>query len=102
MTTSTGSPGAIAATPKPARKLEQESGSWTFKARRWADLAAVIAIGDLIYCEPAPYGTKTKWDSTKGQSPRFAELRAALAERGITVKYAGSFHWRAVATETTK
>lgn len=74
------------------RPLEKLDGSWTFKSRRVADLAAVVKAGDLLYTEPAPFGER--WDARKGEAPRFAELQAALATRGLRAVYAQSFYWR--------
>ncbi|MCX5742110.1 MAG: hypothetical protein NT062_06410 [Proteobacteria bacterium] len=83
--------------PKPA-PIEQVDGSWTFKPRRVVELAAVIEPGHLLYVAPAPFGAR--WDARCGEAPRFANLEALLADRGISLAYAGCYYYRAVALVT--
>jgi len=87
---------AIAAAIK-RRRIEKLDGSWTYQARRHLELAEAVAVGDLVYCDAAPFGSR--WDARKGEAPGFVAFQAALALRGLQAVYETSFYWRITPTE---
>jgi len=97
LTTSTGSTGSLGPIPGTSKPIEKVDGSWDYKPRRFADLAAVVKAGELLYVDASPFGSH--WDSRKGEAPRFADFQAALATRGLRAVYETSFYWRITPTE---
>lgn len=72
--------------------------TWWYDAAHVTEIAGSIAIGEEVYTSPAPSGaTGNDWyeAGASGDSPRFGELRSALAARGIELVYMGSRYWHA-------
>lgn len=90
--------------PLPDGPARGPGTSWEHKARDVEALGTAIEVDHLVYCAPCDTSTtpvSKRYDARRGQAPGFAELRAKLEARGITLVVESPFYWRAVAVGAT-
>jgi hypothetical protein len=71
------------------------TANWEYSPNALTTIAAEIGVGDLLYCPP-PRDTlpaAKRWKRHEG-GPRFGELRALLAQRGLILAWAHAYYWR--------